>query len=446
MQTALLVVSQSLPLMGTTFLLGSKNAVLVILASLILTKGTSKLRNVPFSADVLQMTELLRELGAEISIDYANHEVVVNTALLCCWTVRPELMRSMRASIFVMGPLLARFSKAEMTLPGGDAIGARPIDLHLKGLAKMGATVFFDGIHVQVRADQPLAGARIVLDYPSVGATENILMAAVCTAGITQIVNAALEPQILDLIVVLQKMGACISIHQPAMIEIQGVDSLSPIDHEIMPDWLEAGTLLMAAAATGGEISLPQARAIDMELVLEKLQEMGHEISIGDHGLGVTLRATKYPKAVSFKTGPYPGFSTDLQAPMMALQCCAQGISVIEETVFENRFRHVSELQKMGAEISVVGNKAIITGVPALQGAAMQATDIRACSALAIAGLMAHGITTISNIYHWSRGHEKLEERLSLLGGSVNIVYVDDDEHSQPVLVHGEYCQKITEL
>jgi UDP-N-acetylglucosamine 1-carboxyvinyltransferase len=270
---------------------------------------------------------------------------------------------------------------------------------------------------------------RIVLEYPSVGATENILMAATLTHGTTTIINAALEPEVMDLIAIVRKMGAKITIEAPATIIIEGVTSLQPVEHAIIPDRLEAGALLLAAAITGGTVSLPQAHAYSMDVFLMKLEEMGHEIIIGSQGIGVTLKATKQPKAVSFKTAPYPGFPTDLQAPIMAALCLAEGKSIIEETVFENRLLHVRELQKMGAQIKVEHNKAIVLGVDKLYGASVIATDIRASCALVLAGLSAHGSTIMTGIHHWTRGYEGLEHKLSLLGGSVKLCSADDENH-----------------
>jgi UDP-N-acetylglucosamine 1-carboxyvinyltransferase len=407
-----------MPLQGTAELVGAKNAVLVIMASLLLTRGKSRLSNVPYSADVLNMIILLRQLGAEISFFAHEHVLEVDTTHVNKWQVSHDIMKKMRASILVMGPLLARFGYAETVRPGGCVLGARSIDYHIKNFMKMGVDIQENGesLHASVAQLKP---AKLILEYPSVGATENLLMAAVLTPGFTQIVNAALEPEVFDLIAVLKKMGAKITVTPPATIEIEGVCSLQSVEHTIMADRLEAGTLLIATAATGGYIDLPQAPAYAMELFLLKLQEMGHTIEIGAHGIGVRLHATNSPRAVSFRTAPYPGFPTDLQAPMMALQCVAQGKSVIQETVFENRLLHVRELQKMGAQITVEHDTAIVTGVDELYGASVIATDIRASCALVIAGLMAKGTTIMTGIHHWKRGYEALEEKLALLGAHI---------------------------
>jgi len=269
---------------------------------------------------------------------------------------------------------------------------------------------------------------KLALEYPSVGATENIMMAAVLARGTTKIINAALEPEVLDLIAVLLKMGAKIDVQAPATIEIEGVDSLQPIEHEIIADRLEAGTLLLATAVTGGEINLPTAPAHVMDIFLMKLQEMGHIVTVGPNERGVRLQATQTPRAVSFKTAPYPGFPTDLQAPMMVAQCLAEGTSIIEETVFENRLVHVRELQKMGAQITVEHNRAIVKSVDELYGAHVIATDIRASAALVIAGLVAEGTTVMTGVQHWKRGYEALEKKLRTLGGNVQLKV--DDEHT----------------
>jgi UDP-N-acetylglucosamine 1-carboxyvinyltransferase len=274
--------------------------------------------------------------------------------------------------------------------------------------------------------------SRIVLEYPSVGSTENIMMAAALTAGKTYIVNAALEPEVLDLIVVLKKMGANITIHPPAIIEIEGVKELKPIEHAIIYDRLEAGSLLLAAAITGGEIALPQAPSASMEVFLEKLQEMGHEVTLGA-GVGVWFKATSNPRGVSFKTMPYPGFPTDLQAPMMALLCLASGRSIIHETVFENRLLHIRELQKMGAQITIEGHTATISGVDELYGAPVIATDIRASCALIIAGLVAQGATTMTGVHHLRRGYEGLVDKLFQLGARISM---HDAPTQPPVMPH----------
>ncbi len=416
-----LLIAQSSPLEGTAELTGAKNAVLVIMASLILTKGKSILSNVPFSSDVRNVMVLLQHLGAEVKYVPDLQILYVDTSALHDWRVNHEMMKKMRASILVMGPLLARFGQAEIALPGGCVIGSRPIDLHLRNFVKMGVRIIESGDALSASVAR-FNAKKIILDYPSVGATENIMMFATCAPGSTKIVNAALEPEVLDLINVLKKMGARIQVVAPATIEIEGVKELQPIEHAIINDRLEAGALLLAAAITGGNIALPQAPAFAMDVFLQKLQQMGHKIEIGQDDVGVTLRATKEPKAVSFKTGPHPQFPTDLQAPMMAAQCVADGISVIEETVFENRLMHVRELQKMGAEVKVIGDqKVVVTGVDQLYGTSVIASDIRASCALMLAGLVAQGTTVMTGVHHWQRGYDALEHKLQLLGAHIKM-------------------------
>ena len=426
MSTSYIAIEQSSGLQGTLELVGAKNAVLVIIASLLLTQGKSRLTNVPASDDVMQMIKLLQSLGAEVFFYPQEHLLEVDTSTVTKFQVSADIMKKMRASILVMGPLLARFGKADIALPGGCVIGTRPIDYHLKNFKKMGAIIEECGDFLTARADL-LHAQRIVLEYPSVGATENIMMTATLTPGTTSIINAALEPEVFDLISILKKMGAKISVEAPATIHIEGVASLQPVDHAIIPDRLEAGALLLAAAITGGTIHLPQAHAYSMDVFLMKLEEMGHELIIGAQGIGITLKATQEPRATSFKTAPYPGFPTDLQAPFMAALCLAQGTSIVEETVFENRLLHVRELQKMGAQIKVEHNKAIVTGVDKLYGASVIATDIRASCSLVLAGMVAEGSTIMTGIHHWTRGYEGLEHKLTALGGKVTL-YNEESE------------------
>lgn len=418
MKNGYLKVEQSPALTGEVELVGAKNAVLVIIASLVLTTGKSILRNVPLSADVFETIELLRHLGAVIFFNTEKHELFVDTTSVHSWSVSSAFMQKTRASILIMGALLARFGKARVGFPGGDAIGKRPIDYHLKNFAKMGVVIHYEGDYLCADVEM-LTAAKIVLEYPSVGATENIIMAATRAQGATKIINAACEPEVFDLIACLRKMGAIITVEAPATIIVEGVDVLNPIEHIIMFDRLEAGSLLIAAAATGGEINLPQASADLLDVFLLKLTEMGHTITVGPNGNGIYLKATQSPKTISFKTGPYPGFPTDLQPPMMALQCFAEGTSVIEETVYENRFHHAHELVKMGASIHIEHNKAIVTGVERLYGTDVVATDIRASTALVVAGLVAHGTTIVFGLSHWKRGYEALDKKLQHLGANV---------------------------
>lgn len=436
MNNGYLKVEHSQPLVGEVELSGAKNAVLVTIASLILVNGISTLYNVPVSADVIEMIELLQLFGAISFFDTQNHILTVDTRSLYFTSINTAIMQKTRASILIMGPLLVRFGVAKLGFPGGDAIGKRPIDYHIKSFKKLGVIFNEDNEYLSANA-KSLKGAHIVLEYPSVGATENILMAAICAQGTTKIINAACEPEVFDLIDGLCKMGAKITVEAPATIIIEGVNFLQPIEHTIMVDRLEAGSLLISAAATKGEITITNANARVLDVFLFKLQEMGHGITIGSNGIGIHLNSTQYPNAVSFKTGPYPNFPTDLQAPMMALQCMAEGVSVIEETVFENRFHHAYELIKMGANIEIEYNKAIIKGVKHLYGMDVIAKDIRASTALVIAGFMAQGTTIVSGLHHWRRGYEKLENKLQHLGARVTV-----HEEFPIIMSHHELLQK----
>lgn len=415
------LIENSPALTGEIELSGAKNAVLVIMASLVLTSGVSTLYQVPASADVLAMIQLLEDLGAIIAFNESTNTLTVDTNSLKLRPINQEIMKKMRASVLIMGPLLARFGKAELSLPGGCVLGARPIDFHLKAFKRMNATVTISG-HTLSAATLGLSGARIIFDYPSVGATENAMMAACLANGTTTIINAALEPEVLDLMQVLIKMGANIAIRPPACIEITGVARLNSIEHTILADRLEAGSLLLAAAITGGSLAIPKAPAYMLDLFLAKLEEMGHEVKTGQDGVGIWFTACKSPQAVSFKTTPYPGFPTDLQAPMMALQCLAAGTSEIQETVFENRLLHVRELQKMGAQITVKGDTATVQGVEQLYGTSVIASDIRAACALVLAGLTARGKTTMTGIHHLRRGYDKIDLKLKKLGANITLI------------------------
>jgi len=414
------IIKQSPSLCGTVTLDGAKNAILVIMASLILTKGKSYITNVPASDDIYQMMMLLEDLGATVHFSPEEKSIEVDTSSICRQSVSPDIMKKMRASILVMGPLLARYGKAHVALPGGCLLGARPIDYHIKALRKMGAVIDVSDTHISAHAHQ-LKAQHFILEYPSVGATENIMMAATLTPGTTHIVNAALEPEVFDLITVLKKMGAHITITHPATIIIEGVSELHPVTHAVMPDRLEAGTLLLATAITGGSITIPDIHGALLGLLLEKLDEMGHAITLGEHERGITLHAIPNPRAISFKTMPYPGFPTDLQAPMMAVLSLASGTSIIHETVFENRLLHIRELQKMGAQIIQEGNVATIKGVDTLYGSQVIASDIRASAALIIAGLAAQGQTVMSGIHHLRRGYNNLESKINKLGGKITV-------------------------
>lgn len=421
-----ILVKKSRKLSGTINISGAKNSCLVIMASLILTSGKSILHNVPFLEDVLNMIALLRSLGIEILEDKENKKLAIDTSNLNSFSVRPEIMEKMRASVLVAGPLLARFKKAYLSMPGGCIIGSRPIDLHLAAFAKMGVNIHFLGNLLELTVDFiSLKSGKIIFDYPTVGGTENIIMAAVLTPGLTQIINCSLEPEVFDLINILKKMGAKISIEAPATIKIEGVSTLNPVEYTIMPDRLEAGSLLLATAITGGEIYIPNIKASYLDIVLEKLSDMGHMLSINSNGLGINLKAIDTPKAINLKTMPYPGFPTDLQAPMIAVLSVANGTSVVSETVFENRLLHVHDLNKMGADIKINNNTATIKGVSQLKGNTVNATDIRAACSLVIAGLKADGETRIIGTHHLYRGYQGLDQKLNSLGAQILITSSD---------------------
>lgn len=409
-------IQQSLALDGTVHVSGAKNAVLVAIASLLLVKGKSVLYNVPNLQDIWAFKELLEYLGAVVEFDPQAHIFTVDATNIDFISIPSQMMKKTRASILILGPLLARLKKVQLSFPGGDAIGARPIDFHLQNFEKMGATVSIEGDVITVQAEQ-LHPGKFVLDYPSVGATENIMMAALCAQGTSTIVNAALEPEVLDLIKALRGMGASIDV-LPARIVIQGGHVLRPVHHTVMYDRLEVGTYLLAAAITGGSVYIPNADACIKEIFLSKLQDMGHKVGIKN---GIYLKATHTPKAVSVRTEPYPGFPTDLQPFMMVAQMLASGSSVIHETVYENRFLHVPELIKMGAQVEIKGNKAFVSGVSAFQGTHVQGDDIRAVTALVLAGLVAQGQTIVSGISHLRRGYEQFEEKMRSIGAHINI-------------------------
>lgn len=419
-EPAYLAIQQSFKLEGQAKLNGAKNAVLVIITSLILTRGKSTLFNVPASDDVFYMIQMMQNLGADIFFDEETNSMEVDTTHLEGYQIDADIMSKMRASVLVMGPLLARFGKAELALPGGCVLGERPIDYHLKNFEKM-------GVVVEQRADQinahvkKLQHRNLLLEYPSVGATENLVMAAVLTEGTTKIINAALEPEIFDFLEVLKKMGANISIEVPATISVTGVKELKPIEHAVIFDRLEAGALLLAGAITGGYVNVPQAPAHSMGLFLSKLQDMGHTILIGKNGTGVKIKASRRTHPVSIRTAPYPSFPTDLQAPMTSVLTLIRGTSKIQETVFENRLMHVRELDKMGAQIEVEHGVATIRGVEELYGTPVIASDIRAACALVLAGLAAKGTTIVTGVNHWRRGYQHLEKKLQLLGANIEL-------------------------
>lgn len=402
---------------GQTFASGSKNAALPLLASALLAKGTCHFENVPQLADIRTMLKLLRHIGLEASME--QNSCTLHNPGMANPEAPYELVKTMRASVLVLGPLLAKYGKAKVSLPGGCAIGARPIDLHLKALSAMGADISLSGGYVEASA-QRLRGADFRFDTISVTGTENIVMAASLAKGITRIRNAAQEPEVTELVVALKKMGAKIEWEKPNELVVEGVEELTPCRHAVCADRIEAGTLLVAAAITGGDVLVQNAQAAHLGAVIDKLKEAGCEISEAqENGGGLRLVAPPRPRPLQLQTQEYPGFPTDMQAQFMALLSMADGDSEISENIFENRYMHVAELCRMGAHIHVSGTHALIHGVPQLSGAPVMATDLRASASLVLAALRAEGTTTISRVYHLDRGYERLEEKLALLGAKV---------------------------
>ena len=414
-----IVVEGGVPLKGEVQISGAKNAVLPILCATLLADGPVELSNVPHLHDVVTTVKLLGELGAGLTID-ERYGITVDATTVHSQVASYELVKTMRASVLVLGPLLARYGHAEVSLPGGCAIGSRPVDLHIKGLQSLGAYITVENGFIKARADR-LRGARHVFDIVSVGATENVLMAATLAEGTTVIENAAMEPEIVDLAECLKALGARIEGAGSNRIVVEGVDRLHGGAHRVVPDRIETGTFLVAAAMTGGRITARGARPDTMDAVLDKLKEAGAELEC--EGDRITLdMGGRRPRAVNFTTAPHPAFPTDMQAQFMALNCIADGVGVVNETIFENRFMHVNELLRLGADIRVDGHTAVVRGVERLSGAPVMATDLRASASLILAGLVAQGETTIDRIYHLDRGYENIEEKLSGLGARIRRV------------------------
>ena len=402
------------PLHGEIVISGAKNAALPLMCAGLLTEDILHLTNVPMLADVKTTHKLLQGMGAEVESDGVS-EFKINGGTVNNTCAPYELVKTMRASILVLGPTLARFGESEVSLPGGCAIGSRPVDQHLKGLETMGAEIVIE--HGYVKARGKLKGARVVMDMVTVGGTENLLMAATLAEGTTVLENCAVEPEVVDLAECLVKMGAKISgIGTPSMT-IEGVEKLHGCTHSVVPDRLEAGTFLCAVAMTGGQVRLQNAAPKTMEAVLDKLVEAGAEIQTGENWIDIKM--TQRPKAVDVRTVPHPGFPTDMQAQFMAMNAVAEGSSRMVETIFENRFMHVPELNRMGAHISAEGNTALVKGVEQLSGATVMATDLRASASLVIAGLVADGDTIVERIYHLDRGYEHIEEKLGKVGAKI---------------------------
>lgn len=412
-------------LFGDVRVSGAKNAVLVQLAALLLADGVSVLHNVPDIADVHGMIELLQFFGAQVVFDIQAHIVTVDTTQVSFAVPPAAMLTKFRASILITGALLTRFGASFFTAPGGCPIGERPINLHMHAFKSLGADEIIDGErHSIVAPADGLVGALCIFDYPSVGATENALLAAICAKGRTAIYNAALEPEIFDLVNMLRSMGANISYDVPAMIIVEGVErtELAPANWTVLPDRLEAGTWLYAAAITGGNVSVHDAPIEHMYVVLQQLDQMGHVVEIDEQNGVIRLQGSKKYNAVSCKTMPHPGFPTDLQSPLIALLSCAQGVGKITETVYENRFLAVESLCTMGAKIVVSNSTATITGVDDLIGGEVEGKDIRASAALMIAGLRAQGVTHVSTGHHLARGYERFVEKAQALGADITLV------------------------
>src|SRR6476660_4330240 len=414
-----LVINGGVPLSGEIRISGAKNAALPILCAAILTPQTLQVRNVPHLRDVTTTINLLAQMGVEVSLD-ERLGVSLNAARLDNRVAPYELVKTMRASILVLGPLVARVGEADVSLPGGCAIGSRPVDLHLKGLQALGAEVSVENGYIKARAKR-LKGARIHMDLVTVTGTENIMMAAALAKGTTVIENAAQEPEVIDLANCLNAMGAKVSGAGTATLVIEGVERLSGTTYEVLPDRIETGTFLVAGAITGGKITAKRARPKTLDAVLGKLEDAGAHINTGEDWIELDMRGRR-PKAVNVTTAPYPAFPTDMQAQFTALNCVAEGVGVITETVFENRFMHALELQRLGADIQLEGNSAIIKGVAKMSGAPMMATDLRASASLVLAGLVAEGDTLVDRIYHIDRGYENIEEKLGGLGAKIRRV------------------------
>ncbi|MGZ5122799.1 MAG: UDP-N-acetylglucosamine 1-carboxyvinyltransferase [Burkholderiales bacterium] len=413
-----LVIQGGVRLEGEVAISGAKNATLPILCASLLTRDTLSVENVPHLRDVTTMLSLLGQMGVEISVD-ERMGVQLRASRISQAIAPYELVKTMRASVLTLGPLLARCGEARVSLPGGCAIGLRPVDQHIKGLQAMGASINIEQGDMIARAER-LKGAHICADVVTVTGTENLMMAATLADGTTVIENAAREPEVVDLAACLEAMGAKIQGAGSDVIKIEGVERLHGAHHRVMPDRIETGTFLVAAAATGGEIRLTGTRADILEAVLEKLRECGAHVDTGPDSIHLKMNGTL--QAVNVRTAPYPAFPTDMQAQFMALNSIAAGTALITETIFENRFMHVQELKRLGADIEFEGNTAVVKGVPRLEGAAVMATDLRASASLVLGGLIAGGTTTVERVYHLDRGYERIEEKLSRVGARISRV------------------------
>jgi len=414
-----IIVTGNGPLRGEVRISGAKNAVLPILCATLLADEPVRIDNVPHLHDVVTTAKLLQGLGA--GVIHEGDAMTVDPRSVDSHVAPYELVKTMRASVLVLGPLLAKFGDAEVSLPGGCAIGSRPVDLHIKGLQALGAQIDVEHGFIKAGVEGRLKGARHVFEMVSVGATENVLMAATLAEGTTVLENAAMEPEIVDLAVCLRALGARIEGAGTPRIVVEGVERLHGGTHAVIADRIEAGTFLVAAAMTGGSIVATHARPDTMDAVLDKLRESGAEIAIDGDRIALDMHGRR-PRAVNITTAPHPGFPTDMQAQFMALDCIADGVGVINETIFENRFMHVQELLRLGADIRVDGHAAVVRGVEKLGGAPVMATDLRASASLVLAGLVADGETVIDRIYHLDRGYERIEAKLSALGAGIRRV------------------------
>ena len=403
-------------LSGEVRISGAKNASLPILTASLLAEGPVILENVPHLNDVTTTVKLLRRIGVEVTF-HDGLRLEVDSSGVSHFEAPYELVKTMRASVLVLGPLLSRYGRADVSLPGGCAIGERPVNLHVAGLRAMGAEISIDNGYIRARADR-LRGTRLVLDSVTVTGTENLMMAAVLAKGESVIENAAREPEVEDLADALKKMGALIEGAGTGTIRVQGVDALQGVSHSVLPDRIESGTYLVAGAITGGRVRINHTRPDHLDAVLKKLMEAGAVIETGKDWIELDMRGQR-PRAVDVRTAPYPGFPTDMQAQFCALNSIARGTGTITETIFENRFQHALELQRMGADLVVKGNTAISRGVKRLEGAPVMATDLRASASLVLAGLAAEGATVVECIYHVDRGYECIEEKLSQLGAEI---------------------------
>ena len=410
-----LTIQGGVPLKGEVRISGAKNAALPILCAALLTAEPLMVRNVPHLVDITTMINLLAQMGTRVSVD-EKLGVELDAAQLSNLVAPYDLVKTMRASILTLGPLLARFGEAKVSLPGGCAIGERPVDLHIKGLQAMGAEISIEHGYLNARAKR-LKGARIFMDKVTVTGTENLMMAACLADGVTTLENAAREPEVVDLAQCLIAMGARIKGHGGDVITVEGVKSLHGGTYVVMPDRIETGTFLVAAAATGGTIVARDTRGDILDSVLDKLNEANARVERGPDWIKLSMRGPNH--GVSLRTAPFPAFPTDMQAQFMAMNAVADGTTVITETIFENRYMHVQELRRMGANIEVEGNAAIVRGEPRLEGATVMATDLRASASLVIAGLIAQGETVVERIYHLDRGYERIEEKLGQLGARI---------------------------